>query len=98
MQFSYRIRTPRTRRARTGFIVRELTWTWKAPEKDRLLLKIRHGPQLIGATISRLDGDGLAVTMDRPDRGVAPGQFAVFYDGEICLGSGKIQEESCASL
>ena len=80
-------------RARSDFTVRELTWTWKAPEKDRLLLKIRHGPQLIGATISRLGDGALAVSMDGPDRGVAPGQFAVFYDGETCLGSGKIQEE-----
>jgi tRNA-specific 2-thiouridylase len=34
----------------------------------------------------------LRVTLDEPDRGVAPGQFAVFYDGEVCLGSGKILE------
>jgi tRNA-specific 2-thiouridylase len=34
----------------------------------------------------------LRVTLESPDRGVAPGQFAVFYHGTECLGSGKIQE------
>jgi tRNA U34 2-thiouridine synthase MnmA/TrmU len=28
--------------------------------------------------------------MDRADRGVAPGQFGVLYDGEVCLGAGMI--------
>lgn len=37
-------------------------------------------------------GFRLRVTLDLPDRGVAPGQFAVFYHGTECLGSGKIQE------
>lgn len=37
-------------------------------------------------------GFRLRVTLDVPDRGVAPGQFAVFYHGTECLGSGKIQE------
>ncbi len=36
------------------------------------------------------DEDALEVTIERPDRGVAPGQFAVFYDREYCLGAGRI--------
>ena len=80
-------------RARDEFVVRELSWIWRPPQTDRLLLKIRHGPELIGASIRRVDDDTMVVRMDRRDRGVASGQFAVFYDGEVCLGSGKIQEE-----
>jgi tRNA-specific 2-thiouridylase len=34
----------------------------------------------------------LAVSLDQADRGIAAGQFAVFYLGEECLGSGKILE------
>jgi len=35
-------------------------------------------------------GNTLRVEMDRADRGVAPGQFGVLYDGEVCLGAGMI--------
>lgn len=61
----------------------------------RLGTKLRHGPEVRPCTIGPL-GDGppeedrLRVELDAPDPGVAPGQFAVFYDGEICLGGGMI--------
>lgn len=32
------------------------------------------------------------VWLDVQDQGVAPGQYAVFYDGDVCLGSAVIQE------
>jgi tRNA methyl transferase len=32
------------------------------------------------------------VWLDAQDQGVAPGQYAVFYDGDVCLGSAVIQE------
>jgi tRNA-specific 2-thiouridylase len=38
----------------------------------------------------RADG-ALEVTLSQPDPGVAPGQFCVFYQGEECLGSGRIE-------
>jgi tRNA-specific 2-thiouridylase len=36
------------------------------------------------------EGDGVRVTLREPARGVAPGQAAVFYDGEVVLGSATI--------
>ena len=80
------------RAARSTFEVSELSWIWHPPLDGTFLVKLRHGPQLRAATIEWSGADTISVSMEEPDRGVAPGQFAVFYDGEVCLGSGKIQE------
>jgi tRNA-specific 2-thiouridylase len=79
--------------ARSEFVARELSWTWEPPEEGEVLVKIRHGPSLTPGTIRWAETDALRVMMETPDRGVAPGQFAVFYRGEMCLGCGKIAEE-----
>jgi tRNA-5-taurinomethyluridine 2-sulfurtransferase len=87
-------------RARSRFRVGAVHWIAGVPDGlgagglRRLTLKLRHGPDLVACTVAPVGGsagDGeLDVIMERPDRGVAPGQFAVFYDGEICLGAGMI--------
>jgi tRNA-specific 2-thiouridylase len=70
-------------------------WISGRPElPSRLTLKLRHGPKLIGATVSSPADetkDRLEIEMDESDRGLAPGQFAVFYNGDICLGGAMIE-------
>ncbi len=77
--------------ARESFHAVDLHWVCDLPARTRLMVKLRHGPQQIPCGIEWLpDGTGLEVRLDRADRGVAPGQFAVFYDGPYCLGAGRI--------
>jgi len=48
-------------------------------------VKIRHGSAMHDCVI-----DGGKITLKNPVHGVAAGQFAVFYDGDMCLGSAVI--------
>lgn len=82
----------RARRSRTTFTACNPSWIAERPEGGRLELKLRHGPELKAASMSWIDEGRMEVAMDQPDDGVAPGQFAVFYRGEECLGGARIEE------
>ena len=36
-------------------------------------------------------GNGLTVSLANPQRALTTGQYAAFYQGEVCLGSAKIE-------
>lgn len=76
--------------SRDALVVGEPNWIAGAPNKTTLQLKLRHGPVIVPCEIALLDNNRMAVKMAQKDQGVAPGQFAVFYDDEICLGHGVI--------
>jgi tRNA (5-methylaminomethyl-2-thiouridylate)-methyltransferase len=77
--------------SRDSFCVADLNWIGEPPGKTDLLLKIRHGPSLHPCVIEPLRQGALRVRMSVADPGVAQGQFAIFYDGEVCLGGGVIE-------
>jgi tRNA-specific 2-thiouridylase len=79
---------------RDRFRIGKLSWTWRPPDNGSVTIKIRHGPAMIRSLIAWLDHETIGVTMEEGDRGVAPGQFAVLYDGDTCLGAGTILEEA----
>jgi len=70
-----------------------LNWLSIAPiEKERKIeVKIRSSQTPVPATIAMLSSDEAEILFDTPQKAVAPGQSAVFYDGDLVLGGGIIR-------
>ena len=60
-----------------------------AGEIRRYKVRIRYRQPLQDATVIMRE-NGLYMLFDTPQRGITPGQFAVWYDGDEMLGSGVI--------
>lgn len=76
---------------RDEFNAGKLNWiSGLPPQKKELKIKIRHGANRYNCKLDWVDDFVLTVKLSKPDNGIAPGQFAVFYDDEICLGGGVI--------
>jgi tRNA-specific 2-thiouridylase len=59
----------------------------------RAEVQIRYRHPGAEAEIEPLPGNRAVVRFDRPQRAITPGQAAVFYDGEVCLGGGWIEQK-----
>jgi tRNA-uridine 2-sulfurtransferase len=66
-------------------------WSGCAPPSAQVecLVQLRAHGEVHPAVCTR-DGDVLRISLREPARGVAPGQAAVFYDGDTVLGSATI--------
>ena len=53
---------------------------------------MRHGPEEVAAELVALPDGRRTATLARRDQGLAPGQFAVLYRGDVCLGCGVIDD------
>ena len=80
--------------------VRDVNWlSLEAPLTPiRATAKIRYRAKDAPVTITPdQTGLGVTLTFDEPQRAITPGQAAVFYDGEVCLGGGWIEPSLPAS-
>jgi tRNA-specific 2-thiouridylase len=83
---------------RDSFMVHKMHWILgAAPAKTVLDVKLRHGAYKHACTLTHTDDGRIFVQLASRDQGIAAGQFAVFYDGDECLGAGII-EQSCDQL
>jgi len=58
-------------------------------ETKKYMARIRYRQPLEGCTLHKKD-EGLYIIFDQPQRGITPGQFAAWYEGEELIGSGVI--------
>lgn len=76
---------------RTDFYITACNWLQAdVPLNKQLDVKLRHGKQLHQCTVTKIEHDKYHVQLANNDQGIAPGQFAVLYDGLECLGAGII--------
>lgn len=64
--------------------------TMRDGEERNYLLRIRYRQPLQKARLYKR-AEGLYIVFDEPQRGITPGQFAAWYDGEEMIGSGVIK-------
>ena len=80
----------REERSRDRFSLSYTNWINGLPQRERLTVKVRHGPKTSDATVTVGTETETHIALDQGDSGIAPGQWAVIYDGDYCLGGGVI--------
>lgn len=79
----------------TGLIAQQLHWVDRQPicKTLRCTVKTRYRQADIDCEIIPIHDDCIEVRFDQPQIAVTPGQSAVFYQGEVCLGGGIIEQQ-----
>lgn len=83
---------PRESLGRSQFQAGPVNWVSGEPPGSpaRLSVRVRYKAREILGEVRLLPGGRVEVNLEEPVPDVTPGQAAVFYDGEACLGGGLI--------
>jgi tRNA-specific 2-thiouridylase len=80
---------------RNTFFIHHCNWMCEPLKGIKSLsVKLRHGPDEHPCTVEYVSDDYYKVVLNDRDQGIAPGQFAVFYDQDICVASGVIVQSA----
>jgi tRNA-specific 2-thiouridylase len=72
------------------FKINDCNWISSEPVEGKTYqVRTRHRAELIDCKLTKND-DSYQVKMDKTERAITPGQSAVIYDDQICLGGGFI--------
>ena len=75
----------------------DAAWVGGAPAAGRRpTAKTRYRQADAPCTVAAVDGDRFTLAFDSPQWAMTPGQSAVLYDGEVCLGGGVIDRVAVA--
>ena len=79
----------------TGLIAQQLHWVDRQPIREplRCTVKTRYRQTDVPCIIEPIDDESIKVIFDEPQIAVTPGQSAVFYLDEVCLGGGIIEQQ-----
>ena len=83
-----------------GLIAKQLDWVDRQVRREPFdcVVKTRYRQQDIPCHVEPLDDDTIKVTFASPQAAVTPGQSAVFYLGEECLGGSIIEQRFSGSV
>ncbi len=74
---------------KSEFTIDDCNW-WQEP-KSNMEVRVRYR-SILKKCVLTLETKGVwSVVLDRPERAIAPGQSAVFYDGNVVVGGGIIK-------
>lgn len=77
-----------------GLVANQLHWVDRKAlnQPIRAVVKTRYRQTDIPCTLTPIDSDSISVEFDEPQKAVTPGQSAVFYHDDVCLGGGIIEK------
>ena len=89
---------PRDNLGQQTLMVRDLNWIAGKPPapSDSIQIKIRYKAHPAAGNVSDLGSGYAQVKFEEPIFGITPGQGAVFYNNDICLGGGLIADHLSA--
>lgn len=86
---------PRKESTRKSFLAEKFNWvSIEGLENPRYItVKVRSSSRPLRCSAQQLDEETVRVLLEQPHAGIAAGQSAVLYDGDLVLGGGTIEYE-----